>query len=268
MVYYILDLIPKIQLFSKKLDDFALIADQHWVMINEGDIGKRVFVFRRSGQLLVAENGVIEWGTWEILGNSIIINQSGKSLLFKNGFLDDTVLALKLDGTETYALLVNETRYGKEINSLNDVSQLLARRYMAKVNVPKGVDERYYDSSSRVLAQETLLNGDVIIFIATNEAQAQIIEGCKVLINHRIAPNGLYRSMNSHTFEVKEGILNTIFFVERHHQRDRSIVEIDIHRMTGLQKGCKVWINNSPAPDGIYSTGFFSSIRVQDGQIA
>ena len=120
MKTFLLDIIPKIQRFSKKLDNLTVLTNKHWVVIDEELKRKVVFIFReKDSQLLIAENGKIEKGTWEYLGNnSLLIDRSDGSYLFKHGFIDDNVLALKVDGKEEYALLVNEHKFDRKINSL------------------------------------------------------------------------------------------------------------------------------------------------------
>ena len=53
MLYYLIDIIPKIEAFSKKLDDNSLLTNQHWVSVNEIENIKTVFIFRPDAQLLI-----------------------------------------------------------------------------------------------------------------------------------------------------------------------------------------------------------------------
>ncbi len=87
MKYFVLDIIPKIQAFSKKLDELTLLTNQNWVSVNEINTSKTVFIFRTNNQLLISENGKIEKGaTWEYIGNnSLIIDRQNESYLFKHG---------------------------------------------------------------------------------------------------------------------------------------------------------------------------------------
>lgn len=131
MKTYISDLIPKIQRFSKRLDDLTKLTNQNWVSV--GDIGenKKVFIFRQGGHLLVSENGIVNKGNWEFLRNdSIIIDSRNVTYLFKHGFFDENVLALKLDGTETYAFFANESKHNAELNNVNDITTFLQNKYL------------------------------------------------------------------------------------------------------------------------------------------
>lgn len=131
MKTYLLDLIPKLRKYSKQLDDTTILTNKHWVLLGE-DGNKTVYIFRKiNNQLLISQNGLIEKANWEHIGNgSIMIDLKGNSYLFKHGFIDDAVLALKLDGTNEYALFINEIVYEKHLNSLVKILSFLEDTYL------------------------------------------------------------------------------------------------------------------------------------------
>ena len=132
MQTYIADIIPKLQKFSKKLDDLTLLTNQHWVVLDELTKAKNVYIFRSNNELLISSNGKVEKGKWEYLGNnSLLIDRKEESFLFKHGFFDENVMALKIDGKEEYALLVNENRFDGEMNSKDKVLEFLSSRYLS-----------------------------------------------------------------------------------------------------------------------------------------
>ena len=134
MKFYILEIIYKIQSFSRKLDETSLIENNHWVSIDELEDEKRVYIFRPNGQLLISTNGIVNKSSWEYLSNgSLLIDINEISYLFKSGFIDETLLALKIDSSEKYALFVNETKYGSEINNIIDLQKYIEEKY-AKVS--------------------------------------------------------------------------------------------------------------------------------------
>ena len=131
MQTFIADIIPKLQKFSKKLDDLSLLTNQHWVVLDELTKSKKVYIFRSNNELLISSNGKVEKGKWEYLGNnSLLIDKQDESFLFKHGFFDENVMALKIDGKEEYALLVNENRFDGELNSKEKVLEFLSIRYL------------------------------------------------------------------------------------------------------------------------------------------
>lgn len=132
MKTYFLDIIPKLKRFSQKLDDLSVLTDKHWVIIDPDNKHKIVFIFRKKNdQLLISSNGKIEKGTWEYLGNnSLLIDRGGDSFLFRHGFIDNQVLALKVDGTEEYALLVNEEKFLANLSSPELIIDFLNKKYL------------------------------------------------------------------------------------------------------------------------------------------
>jgi len=131
MKTYFSDIIPKIQRFSHKLDNLTMLTNQHWVVLDEIENTKNVYIFRQNNELLIATNGKVEKGKWEYLGsNSILIDTKNESYLFKHGFFDKNILALKIDSSEEYAFLINETRFYKKLNSLSAIMEFLEKNYL------------------------------------------------------------------------------------------------------------------------------------------
>ncbi len=135
MKTFIADIIPKIQRFSKKLDDLTLLTNNHWVSLSDILNSKTVYIFRPNNQLLVSENGLVQKGTWEYLGNqSLLLDTNSQSYLLKQGFFDENVLALKLDSSDQFAFFVNETNFDRELNNINDVLEFLTNKYLRNNN--------------------------------------------------------------------------------------------------------------------------------------
>lgn len=134
MQTFIADIIPKIQEFSQKLDDLTLLTNQHWVIINDIDKVKNVYIFRRNNnELIISTNGKVETGKWEYLGNkTLLVERPDGKFLFKHGFFDENILALKIDGKDEYAFLANENKYdGGELNSSNKILDFLSKKYLS-----------------------------------------------------------------------------------------------------------------------------------------
>jgi len=128
---YVADIIPKIQRFSQKLDNLTMLTNQHWVLLDELSKSKTVYIFRNSGELLIALNGKVDKARWEYLGqNSILIDLKEESYLFRHGFFDENILALKVDSKEEYAVLINESKYQGELNSIASVVNFLNQNYL------------------------------------------------------------------------------------------------------------------------------------------
>jgi len=131
MKTFIADIIPKIERFSEKLDNLTLLTNQHWVVFDDIKNAKNVYIFRANNELLIVRNGKVEKAKWEYLGqNSILIDNKDESFLFRHGFFDENILALKLDSKEEYAFLVNETKYTGELNTLENIFHFLQTKYL------------------------------------------------------------------------------------------------------------------------------------------
>ena len=136
MKTYISDIIPKIQRFSQKLDNLTMLTNQHWVVLDELSQSKTVYIFRTNGELLIAINGKVDKAKWEYLGqNSILIDLKEQSYLFRHGFFDENILALKVDSKEEYAVLINESKYQGELNSISTVINFLNKNYFLNPSI-------------------------------------------------------------------------------------------------------------------------------------
>jgi hypothetical protein len=111
MQKYVLDIIPKIRNFSKKVDDMTLLIGQRWVMFNPQSESKTTYIFQREPELLISVNGKVEKSTWQYLGNSgLILGTTNGSYLFLIEFFDESILALKADSEHEYLVLINEVK--------------------------------------------------------------------------------------------------------------------------------------------------------------
>lgn len=131
MKTFIADIIPKLKKFSHKLDNLTLLTNQHWVIIDELKNSKCVYIFRSNYELLISQNGKVEKDKWEYLGNnSLLVERKEECFLFRHGFFDSNILALKVDGRDEYVFLVNENNYGGDLNNIDKVWSFLETKYL------------------------------------------------------------------------------------------------------------------------------------------
>ncbi len=108
-----------------------MLTNQHWVVIDELKNSKVVYIFRNNNELLISNNGNVEKAKWEYLGhNTLLIDKNSSSYLFKQGFFDENIIALKVDSKDEYAFLINESKYDGEINSIEKVIDFLRKNYI------------------------------------------------------------------------------------------------------------------------------------------
>lgn len=137
MQTYFSNIIPSLARYSKKLDDISLLTTRHWVILDESSQSKSTYIFRNNNELIVSENGIVVHGTWDYLGfNKILLRINNSSFLFQHGFLEDDILALKLDGRNEYAFFINESR--SDLNTLKKIDTHLNRKYLSSSELSKG----------------------------------------------------------------------------------------------------------------------------------
>mgnify|MGYP000574609120 CR=1 FL=1 len=219
MKTYLTDLIPKIQRFSKKLDDLTTLTNQHWVVVDELINSKSIYIFRSNSELLISLNGKVEKAKWEYIGNnSLLIDKKDKSYLFKHGFLDENILALKVDSKEEYAFLVNENKYEGELNSFSNIIEFLSKNYLnkrkfnplAKKIVPTyEINEMPKQKESKMSTLRLKTSKGELLIIG-NYKGGPLNVGDKVLLNNKPAPNGKYRYNYVFSLTVKNGKIRKI----------------------------------------------------------
>jgi hypothetical protein len=158
MKTYFSNIIPRIQQYSEKLDNLTLLTDQHWVVLDELNQSKTVYIFRTNGDLLISTDGKVNKAKWEYLGqNALLIDlKSGESYLFKHGFFDQNIFALKVDGKEEYAFLINESKYNGELNNIEAVTTFLNSAYVTN---PPILNNGSLNSANEGISLKFIKNG-------------------------------------------------------------------------------------------------------------
>ena len=182
MQTFIADIIPKLQRFSQKLDDLSLLTNQHWVVLDELTKSKNVYIFRSNNELLISANGKVEKGKWEYLGNSsLLIDRKDESYLFKHGFFDENVMALKIDGKEEYAILVNENRFEGELNSVEKVTNFLSSNYL-NPNAKKLLGSQIINNEKKIKAELSEQEKQELIDHQNRELMLVVMAAVMILI--------------------------------------------------------------------------------------
>lgn len=261
MKTFLLDIFPKIQRFSEKLDNLTLLTDQHWVSIDDIILSKTVYIFRTNNELLISTNGKVEKAKWEHLGNkSILIDKAFDSYLFKHGFFDENVLALKVDSTEEYAVFVNENKFEGELNSISKVYEFLAKKYLddnIRNNMKTKAEEILNSSGLEIVYRKTIDN-QILKIVSKNNTTI----GAKVYINGELVPDGEYvYEAYTHKLITKNGIIIERYFLE-------IVNDYLFEKKYDYEPiiGDKIsMINGEKAKDGKYKYSFFKSYYSVNG---
>jgi hypothetical protein len=122
---------------SKKLENKNYLVDHSWVMFSEDSSEKLTVIFSRNGKLTISNNGNVlrEVKNWELLNeNTMQIDFSYGSYIYKKIFLDDYFMVLQKDNSFEKLILINENKTkNKIIYSLDEIKKHLYNIY----EVPK-----------------------------------------------------------------------------------------------------------------------------------
>ena len=103
--------IPKeLRNWSNALDAIMVLCSRSWVVFNDEEI-KEVYIFQEDGTLIVSKNGKVTKTRWEYIAQNtslIIENIDSDTYMLKPTYYDNKVLALQVDGTNEYAIMINE----------------------------------------------------------------------------------------------------------------------------------------------------------------
>lgn len=174
------------------MDEYTYLVNQHWVVVDEISKSKVIYIFRSNHELLVSQNGKVVKGKWEYIGNnSLLIDREGESFLFKQGFMDENVLVLKVDGKNEYAFLANENRYDGDLNTVEKISAFLETSYTLEVpsKPPALVSDIQKDYSFERIKVAT--NKGIVEILAKNP-EGIWKYGDDVLLKDEPAPDGDY----------------------------------------------------------------------------
>lgn len=246
--------IPKLKSYSAELDSLSKLYNQPWVLLNEQDDFVKI-IFQPEGKLIVSKNGVVSDGSWQLLqtAQSLLLEIGSQKRLYNHQFVDDGLLIMKLDGSDDDFFVLTNQRLIPDLN----VEYYLQAKYQRSLNTQAIPNEKYEK-------EIPLLNGmnlQVIQYLGYSG-------NTEVRINNLIPENGFYRATNSNlAFEVNDGRIAMEFYLEKHKQEDGTFIEIGGSRMYGVESGSPVWLGKELAPNGVYKSGWFSTIKVVNGRI-
>jgi hypothetical protein len=142
------------------------------------------------------------------LGNkSLLIDKKEDSFIFKHGFFDENILALKIDSKEEYAIFVNENKYDGELNTIEGILDFLKKHYLDSL-VKTDFKTTTGRNTYHTVNQENLKN----IQIETDKGIIELepylnLNGTKAFFNGQPASDGKYKIGFMQYIEIKNGIV-------------------------------------------------------------
>ncbi len=110
MKTFLLNIPNEIRNWSNTLDAKSVLCNQSWNVFNDECV-KEVYVFQKDGTLIASHNGKVTKAKWEYIPQNtslIIENPGADTFMLRPAYYDKKVLALQVDGTDNYALMVDE----------------------------------------------------------------------------------------------------------------------------------------------------------------
>ena len=124
-------LIPRVRNLSQKFDNTSLILSHHWVLVDEINSKKKLYIFRKNKELLISEDGQVDIASWRYLGkNTLLVENNTVKNLYKHGFFDQNLIAIKIRDDENYSFFVNEEKFDHGLNSENKIAKYLYDKYL------------------------------------------------------------------------------------------------------------------------------------------
>jgi len=141
-------LIPRVRTLSQKFDNTSLILSHHWVLVDEINSKKKLYIFRKNKELLISEDGQVDIASWRYLGkNTLLVENNTVKNLYKHGFFDQNLIAIKIRDDENYSFFVDEEKFDHGLNSENKIAKYLYDKYLNNT-IKKKVSRRKRKSYS------------------------------------------------------------------------------------------------------------------------
>ena len=123
-------IIPRASKLSQKFDNTSLLLSNHWVLVDQINSKKILYIFRNNNELLISEGGRVELASWRYLGiSTFIIEKEKEKKLYKYGFFDQNIIAVRYGDDQSYLFFVNEKKFDQGLNSKNEILNYFNSQY-------------------------------------------------------------------------------------------------------------------------------------------
>lgn len=249
MKQYLLNLVNQLGNYSRSLDQISNLVNKPWALVDSNfEIQK--LIFKKNHELILSKNGIVEIGTWEYLheAHSLLIDRGTDTILCNQGFINEVVMVLKLDGTkDEYFVLANE-------NLLPDLDVI---GYLTKLR-------------NNMLEYVTLelTNGKTLEIPGARRLYHTFYAGKAAKIDSEKAPDGIYRIKNKDwKCKIENSHIKDVIHEIYYKTREGKEIMIEQEKRLKFQKGENVYLNGSTAPGGKYRIIGNKNIIVKAGKI-
>ena len=248
---YLNNISAQLKNYSATIDKTNILADKPWVLIDENSEIQKL-IFKRNNELILSKNGNVRIGSWEYFpqAKSILIDRGEGKILCNEGYIDDAVMILKLDGSKNnFYLFANE----------NLIPNLDALTYLKKIRAAKlNILERKM-SDGRIL-----------------EIHRQPLDlgpeqcGNSITINAENIPDGLYELSNHQKYILSEKSSIKEIYFKKHYINTKGaeliiFQKLDIQNRIGF--GDILVVNGITIDNGIYEFSNKKNLIIKNGKI-
>lgn len=145
----ILSLLPSLIPFDYDNHYDTLFINQNWVLVNGISEKKSIYTFIDENTLIITEKEDTIETAWCIdFKNTFSIQTEDDLKIFKVYFKGDDILVLDREKYNDYAIFLNQTKYTKDINNLDDIHHYLKEKYEYKASTIISDHQFYYIEDS------------------------------------------------------------------------------------------------------------------------
>ncbi|HEY4787130.1 MAG TPA: hypothetical protein VIH57_13825 [Bacteroidales bacterium] len=249
MKAYLQHLVVDLKNFSKSLDKKSILIDKPWALI-DSDMEIQKLIFKKNNELIMSKDGQVVIGSWDYLpeARSLLIDRGKDKILCNEGFIDEAVMVLKMDGTKNnFFVLANE-------NIIPDL------------NVYKYLKELRYRNLNVTIRK--LTDGKILEIIQEKTDFGNPRIGNPVTIEAENIPDGAYKIEKSdRKFIIKNSVICDILHEVGYETKTGINIMIEQKDQYYYRSGDNVWVNGVMAPDGEYKIIGRRKIIVKDGKI-
>jgi hypothetical protein len=256
MISIIKECLKKITVHSESLSRTEKYINKPWVHI-DSDGNYHKYIFNPDGDLFMSFNGKVEIGKWKYLteANLIFIDRLTDKILLKQSFFDESVMILKIDGTnEDLFILANE----------NIIPDLDVAKYLSSLNFEiKNIDNKVFHNVKLINGDDLRINRDDLNYTTV---------GMSVLLIDKNAPNGDYYASSNldHKFlgyRIEESKIKELFWMFTYNT-SKGNFKICQKNEYVFSLGDSVKLNDKPAPNGKHRMGLMEYIHVTNSVIS
>lgn len=154
MKTYLFDTLNRYKRFSQELDVKTILCNKSWWVFNDsGD--KELYIFQEDGSLLISLAGLVTNASWKYIpaNKSIVVSTKEASYMLHPAYVDATLFALRLDGTDQVSFMIDENN--KESSKFKTYTNII-EHFQEKERLALEAEQRALEYKRKCEEQEEL----------------------------------------------------------------------------------------------------------------